>query len=734
MTCGRFFSVVAAMSALTAAAVDFEPVRALAARVDPRLAKALNIEEIVSDEEIATVGPTENGLGICLRASSPSAACLGLGRYIRDVAKGQISWCGNAIPPYWLVPEETRVYRPSVPVRFAYNYCTLSYTAAFWTRREWREEIDRLALSGFNVALVLNGLTKVWRDTLMSSGRFTEAQVEAFMTDDAARAWWHMGNLAGLGGPVTYAQSEADAELGRWIYAEMKKLGIEPAVQAWVGFLPPSSNVDGAIRQGDWCAMPRPDILNPLSYSFDSFASDWYSSIKRVYGTAEAGLPHYLCGDLFHEGGRPGGFTRRELAKMSARIQALQKLHIGPSVTWVLQSWQGTPVQGIRDGLDPARSLVQYLDKDMSATGPVGFECNKEWLDANGELHKAPIPWIWCEVLNFGGNPGLHGGGKRFFDLRAVAGDGPASSSFRGYGMLSEGLGTNAAMYDLMIDAFADSPEVDAPQEGVGRFDDWARTYMVRRYGVYDESIVKAFRIMFDTVWGCSRCQEGCTESVFCAFPSFSVDNVSAWGPKGGTGYDPKRLREAGECLLKAMKVHPRLEEVQTFRFDFCELFLQILSDYGRQINAGCASSSETRREFLAIVDLADALLACSPPWRFNVAEAPARAAGEAGVRGYRRMITNWTGDFDSGAKTGLRDYAHRLYSGLLKGYYSRRWQWFFNVADGMMEQSAYVDRLRRLDEAFMSGQVVCEPSQARPLPEIGEEIISATASSVRKQ
>ena len=90
-------------------------------------------------------------------------------------------------------------------------------------------------------------------------------------------------------------------------------------------------------------------------------------------------------------------------------------------------------------------------------------------------------------------------------------------------------------------------------------------------------------------------------------------------------------------------------------------------------------------------------------------------------------MITNWTGDFDSGAKTGLRDYAHRLYSGLLGGYYARRWQWFFNVADGVMEASDYNERLKKLDEAFQSGQIVCDIPQPRPLPEIGEAIMSAT-------
>jgi hypothetical protein len=51
------------------------------------------------------------------------------------------------------------------PLRIACNYCTLSYTFAYYSDAEWDAEIDRLAKAGYNVALVLDGTYKVWQET-----------------------------------------------------------------------------------------------------------------------------------------------------------------------------------------------------------------------------------------------------------------------------------------------------------------------------------------------------------------------------------------------------------------------------------------------------------------------------------------------------------------------------------------------------------------------------------------
>ena len=43
---------------------------------------------------------------------------------------------------------ETITRETKLPVRYAYNYCTLSYAMAFWGEEEWRNELYWLALNG----------------------------------------------------------------------------------------------------------------------------------------------------------------------------------------------------------------------------------------------------------------------------------------------------------------------------------------------------------------------------------------------------------------------------------------------------------------------------------------------------------------------------------------------------------------------------------------------------------
>lgn len=121
--------------------------------------------------------------------------------------------------------------------RFAYNYCTLSYTAAFWDWNRWQREIDFLALSGFTHALVTAGLEKTWEDFLIGLG-YPREKALRFIPNPAFAAWWNMGNLEGHGGPLTQQQIDRMAQLGRRIVSRMEQLGMTPVLQGYVGFVP----------------------------------------------------------------------------------------------------------------------------------------------------------------------------------------------------------------------------------------------------------------------------------------------------------------------------------------------------------------------------------------------------------------------------------------------------------------------------------------------------------------
>ena len=98
--------------------------------------------------------------GIRVEASDVRRLVAGYGWYLKNIAKVHFSWNGNRItlPSPLPVPASPVTVESPWNIVFAYNYCTLSYTAAFWDWNRWQREIDFLALNGFTHALVTAGL------------------------------------------------------------------------------------------------------------------------------------------------------------------------------------------------------------------------------------------------------------------------------------------------------------------------------------------------------------------------------------------------------------------------------------------------------------------------------------------------------------------------------------------------------------------------------------------------
>lgn len=615
-------------------------------------------------------------------------------------------------------------------VRIAYNYCTLSYTFAYWGKAEWTKELDRLEKAGYNAALLLNGLPTVWREVLRASG-FSEEEILSFIADDSARAWWHMGNLEGLGGPLSEEQFAADLELGKWLYKEMKRRGIEPMIQGYVGFLPHSAvGRFPAFDQGKWCQIyTRPAILMPNSKEFDEISSLWYDTLKKVYDMDENGDAKYLVGDLFHEGGLTGGLSDGELAEIGRSIQALEIEKFGKGVTWVLQAWQMNPAQkALIKGLNTENTLIEVLDKHMGSSAPLTCDLK----NAAGEH----LPWVWAEVSNFGGNTGIRGALTRFASMNVI--DPEAKDAFRGYAMLSEGLETNPSMYALFERNILLPPGEAMTEEEIRSF---LERYFDERYGVESAAIHLAIDSLMKSAWvdPSPTPTEGCVENILCAYPAFDLKtrSVSTWGTQTGTTYDLTLVREAASNYLAAVNEFPSLLENENFRFDAVEIFMQVIADRAREIIVDCEKDSGKRAEFLELLDLADEIASCSDLWRLDYQES--RRAGKMGtvpnnnmgsVPGFRRMITSWTGDLYTAWDSGLHEYAHRAYAGLIKYYYRTRWKWFFRYHEGKISAEEFVRRCAELDKNILI--VKLPPTPRADLPEVMKKIHVKYAAVVK--
>jgi alpha-N-acetylglucosaminidase len=675
-----FRVILASVLAASVSLLQADVLDDFAVRVSPALRNRVSftVDSEVSD---IIVAPGKFGM-ISIIAPNTRLAAAGLGCYLRDVAQAHWSWCGDRLDVAMPMPSQARSYVPAFTRTVAYNYCTLSYTMAFWGKKEWREELDRLALYGFEMPLVQAGLPKVWQLTLRELG-YPEERINAFIPDEAAAAWWNMGNLEGLGGPLSQARIDDDAALGQYIVREAKALGMKPILQGFVGLLPHDlpqylSKTEYAdakfVNQGHWVdGFIRPTLLLPNSESYAKIAAIWYRNLLKVYGVDRADA---FAGDLFHEGGSTAGV---DVTACARAVQAAQQ-KASPGAIWVIQAWHGNPRAELLAGLDSRYALIEALVKD----------------NVSGQNYRRSfqnVPWVWCELLNFGGNHGLYGGMEMLQKLGDLTKQ-PGASSLVGFGLLSEGLETNPIFYEFFTERFfMPKDKVFSAQD----FDDWLQAYARRRYGMNSPRIHEALKLLSKSVYKPMREQEGCTESIACAKPSWTARKASSWA-SGDVYYSARDTLKAALQMANAAKENPELLEVETFRYDLIDFTRQALSDLARPLLAQGASGN-IQAPFLEAIRMTDALLECEPRWTLKWREDIARrTGGEAAAKAVRRMYTTW-----SGRGGALNDYAHRQLGGLMRDYYLKRWQIFFDAEAARRNPG---QELNALNDRFLNSGV----------------------------
>ncbi|MEG1547080.1 MAG: alpha-N-acetylglucosaminidase TIM-barrel domain-containing protein, partial [Bacteroides sp.] len=242
---------------------------------------------------------------VLIRGNNGVSMARGLNHYLRNYCHLSTSWCGEnmvSLPnPLPSITKKVRV-EASVPYRYYLNYCTYSYSMAFWTWEQWEKEIDRMALQGVNMPLMaVNSQYAVWQNTLRRLN-FTEEEILKFLPGAGYEAWWLMGNLEGFGGPVSQEFIAKQTDLEKKMLARMNELGMKPVFQGFYGMVPnslKSKYPNARIKeQGQWLAYQRPAFLDPTDPLFDKIASIYYEEQKKIFGDA-----HFYGGDPFHEGG-----------------------------------------------------------------------------------------------------------------------------------------------------------------------------------------------------------------------------------------------------------------------------------------------------------------------------------------------------------------------------------------------------------------------------------------------
>ncbi len=632
---------------------------------------------------------------IIIRGNSWVNIAVGINWYLKHHAGIHISWNNMNVKLPAVLPavKQKERHETDLKLRYNFNYCTFSYTMAFWDWNRWQKEIDWMALHGINMPLAAVGTECVWRNMLLKLG-YSEEKVGKFIAGPAFLAWWEMNNLEGWGGPLPlnwYKQQEA---LQKKILARMKEMGMKPVLPGYCGMVPHDAkqklglNVTDA---GRWNSYQRPANLSPTDSRFAEIADLYYKELTRLYGKSD-----YYSMDPFHESGNDAAvdYGKAGEALMSAMKRA------NPHAIWVVQGWNENPRPQMIANLKVGDLLVLDLfsesrqnfkdfctGKNTSGTGKKDFSTSKK------EGIYGKHQWLFCLLENFGGNVGLHGRMDQLlnnFYLATGKKDTPKQensslltlhSSLKGWGFTMEGSENNPVMFELMS-------ELPWRAEKITK-EDWIREYCYARYGVHDATIEKAWILLAQSIYNCPKgnIQQGTHESIFCARPSLNSYQVSTWSLMSNY-YDPEDTRQAAILLTS---VAEKYRGNNNFEYDLVDICRQALADQGRKqyLKAMADYKSFSRQEFkkdsnrfLKMILLQDKLLGTRQEFRLGHWIEEARNLGKTAEEkdlyewNARVQITTW-GNRICADNGGLHDYGHKEWQGLLKDFYYLRWSTF---------------------------------------------------------
>ena len=632
---------------------------------------------------------------IIIRGNSWVNIAVGINWYLKHHAGIHISWnnMNVKLPAVLPVVKQKERHETDLKLRYNFNYCTFSYTMAFWDWNRWQKEIDWMALHGINMSLAAVGTESVWRNMLLKLG-YSEEEVGKFIAGPAFLAWWEMNNLEGWGGPLPLGWYKQQEALQKKILARMKEMGMKPVLPGYCGMVPHDAkqklglNVTDA---GRWNSYQRPANLSPTDSRFAEIADLYYKELTRLYGKSD-----YYSMDPFHESGNDAAvdYGKAGEALMSAMKRA------NPHAIWVVQGWNENPRPQMIANLKVGDLLVLDLfsesrqnfedfctGENTSGTGKKNFSTSKK------EGIYGKHQWLFCLLENFGGNVGLHGRMDQLlnnFYLATGKKDTPKQensslltlhSSLKGWGFTMEGSENNPVMFELMS-------ELPWRAEKITK-EDWIREYCYARYGVHDATIEKAWTLLAQSIYNCPKgnIQQGTHESIFCARPSLNSYQVSTWSLMSNY-YDPEDTRQAAILLTS---VAEKYRGNNNFEYDLVDICRQALADQGRKqyLKAMADYKSFSRQEFkkdsnrfLKMILLQDKLLGTRPEFRLGRWTEEARSLGKTAEEkdlyewNARVQITTW-GNRICADNGGLHDYGHKEWQGLLKDFYYLRWSTF---------------------------------------------------------
>lgn len=639
---------------------------------------------------------SDQGGKIHIKGNEGLSLTTGLNYYYKNYLNVHISEQTKQVSMPNAIVKVNDTIRKETPyqVRYAFNYCTLSYTFAFFGQEEWQRENDWLALNGVNVVLDLAGQEATWIKFLMNFG-YSYDDAKDWLTGPAYYAWQFMDNMEVFGGPIPDGYVKDRLEMARASQRWKRSLGMQTILQGYAGMVPTNFNEYQPsvqlIGQGGWNGFTRPSMIATDSVTYDEYARLFYEAQEFVYGPTS----DYYAVDPFHEGGkRPSGLSDSTIADEVLNSM----LEYDQDAVWVVQGWQSNPTNALLNGMGNRREdhvlvvdLIKYPIASWTKYNKTSYGSTQ--LDAkefNG------TSWAWGLLANFGGNPSMHG--QMEVMVNDIMNARKTSSHMVGLGIISEAQYDNPVMYDLIFDlAWADE-SFD--------LDTWLNGYINRRYGGTSENARMAWQIMKD-----SNYNHGVryTNELF----GMKSTTPQSYG-KQSIPYGAENLESALRLLLEDFD---KFKNSECYLYDITEMMRQHVSNYAvlKYNEVLDARSPDTVEEFKKLKDeFLNAFnvlneVASTQQEQLGgewIGKARDRAADyddfaeDSFEMGAKALITSWG---SRGAHGSLKDYGWRNYEGIFKDLNTNIWSEYLNrvadnlenglaVTNGNLDKNGYFD------------------------------------------
>ena len=657
------------------------PIDDLLERIDKGASRKFKIELKKAERDFFELD--QQGNRPVVRGNSWVSIGVGLNWYLKYHAGIHLSWNQMKVRLPQVMPpvKQKERHETDLALRYDFNYCTFSYSMAFWDWPRWQQEIDWMVLHGVNMPLAVVGEECVWRNMLLRLG-YSEDEIGRFIAGPAFLAWWAMNNLEGWGGPLPQSWYARQEQLQKQILGRMRQLGMHPVLPGYCGMVPHDAKERLSLNVSDaglWNGFQRPANLSPTDERFDEIANVYYEELTRLFGRAD-----YYSMDPFHESADDASV---DYAAAGRKLMAAMK-RANPRAVWVVQGWTENPRPQMADALEAGDLLILDL---FSECRPM-FGAPSIWHRPQGY---GKHQWLFCLLQNFGANVGLHGRMDQLLDnFYFISNEQLVMSNYslrKGIGFTMEGSENNPVMFELMSE-LPWRPEKFTKEE-------WLRHYVKARYGADNAALQQAWQLLAQSIYNCppGNNQQGPHESIFCGRPSLNNFQASSWS-KMKNYYDPQSTLSAARLFLKGAEALAPLNN--NLEYDLVDIVRQALADQARvqyqhtiadykAFNVEGFRSNANR--FLCMLLLQDSLLATRSEFRLGHWTQQALSCGTTPEErklyewNARVQITTWGNRYcaDTG---GLRDYAHKEWQGLLKDFYFPRWKTYFAALLAQMQ------------------------------------------------